>query len=85
VTVPAKWLSYFDMIEILQPESRAATTVGFEIVVEGAASPYANSLARFIEVHQAIPESFLLAIADYESGRVVDAEQALNQPPPKPS
>ena len=72
------------MIEILQPEIRGDNR-GVEIAVEGTVSTYANSSAYLIEVHQSVPESFLSAIADYENGRVVDAEQALNQPPPPKS
>lgn len=72
------------MIEILQPEVRGDSR-SFEIVVGGPVLTYANSFARSIEVHQSIPESFLSAIADYENGRVVDADQAMNEPPPPKS
>jgi hypothetical protein len=69
------------MIDVYQPEIHGERR-GFEITVEGTIFRYANSAAYVIEVHQSIPESFLSAIADYESGRIVDADRALHEPPP---
>jgi hypothetical protein len=69
------------MIEVYQAETRGEKR-GFGVTVQGNSSVYANSSSRLIEVNQPVPKSFLSAIADYESGRVVDLDQALNQPPP---
>jgi hypothetical protein len=69
------------MIDVYQPEIHGERR-SFEITVESTSFTYANSAAFPIEVHQSIPESFLAGWADYEAGRVVDMDKALNDEPP---
>jgi hypothetical protein len=35
-----------------------------------------------IEENEPIPESFIRAMDDFDNGRVVDLDRALNEPPP---
>jgi hypothetical protein len=71
------------MIEVIQPEPRADSQ-GFPVTVKSQTAIYSASAGQLVEVQQAIPHSFLSAIADYQRGRVIDAEQALSdQPPPE--
>jgi len=43
---------------------------------------YSASTISVVFVAETIPTSFLEALEDFNAGRVIDMEQALNEPPP---
>jgi hypothetical protein len=51
-------------------------------ILRVSGTPQSFTTAAWIEVSEPIPESFLAGWADYEAGRVIDMEQALEDEPP---
>ncbi len=54
-----------------------------ELTNDQLAAPNGTSLISPLIAEDEVPASFFRALADFKEGRVVDADKALNDPPPR--
>jgi hypothetical protein len=77
MTPPSRGDSFSDFVDQrpVQPVASLLTTVYVETFIMDVSLPKIRAI-------QTVPQSFWQALADFEAGRIVDADIALSKPPP---